>query len=286
MLGRKDKTAQVPPPPTCDQIQTFLETGKNGPKGKVGELRLDLNGPIRSPWNKGAARRFRRNFQKSGLYGPWPKADIEEAFLRHIETIRSHYRRQTGNLTGDHLLRRVRSARRVRLQKVSSTPVPQQISSQTSQLAQNRMQVCHTNEGLRKFEQYVRKLAKGGGMSGDESDRNAKKTDRKYFVLQPVWRSQEVSEWLHVMDLIYVSSRFAADGRATKGNWIRDRVRSAKVDPDSKPVPGLPRNFYDQSWLGSLTPKEGKMLRVCEAIDLSHCEEIIRWASSRVRLLS
>jgi len=113
-------------------------------------------------------------------------------------------------------------------------------------------------------------------MSGDESDRNAKQTDKKYFVLRPAWRSQEVTGWLHIMDLVYVSSRFGADGRPTKGNWIRDRVRSTRVDQDSKPIPGLPHNFYDQSWLGSLTSGERKALRMREAIDLSHSEEIIR----------
>lgn len=113
-------------------------------------------------------------------------------------------------------------------------------------------------------------------MSGDESDRNTKKTDRKYFIVRPIWRSQEVTEWLRIMDFVHISSRFAADGRATKGNWIRDRVRSMRVDQNSKPIPGLPYNFYDQIWLRSLTPKERKALRVREAIDLSHSEEIIR----------
>ena len=122
----------------------------------------------------------------------------------------------------------------------------------------------------------MRKLADEGGMSGDECDRNAKKTDKKYFIVRPIWRSQEVTEWLHVMDLIYVSSRFAADGRATKGKWVRNRVRSTMVDRESKPIPGLPHNFYDQNWLRSLSPKERRTLKAHEAIDLSHSEEIIR----------
>ena len=113
-------------------------------------------------------------------------------------------------------------------------------------------------------------------MSGDESDRDPSKTDKKYSVVQPIWRSQEVTEWLHVMDLVYVGRRFAADERATKGNWIRDRVRSTRVDRSSKPIPGLPHNFYDRGWFGSLTTKEKRALRVCEAIDLSHSEEIVR----------
>ena len=113
-------------------------------------------------------------------------------------------------------------------------------------------------------------------MSGDECDRNAKETNKKYFIVRPIWRSQEVTEWLHVMDLVYVSSRFAADGRPTKGRWVRNRVRSPMVDRESKPIPGLPYNFYDQTWLKSLSPKEKRTLRVHEAVDLNHSEEIIR----------
>jgi len=124
MLGRGDKNAEVPSPPSPDRIKVFLETGKRGPKGKTGKLRLDLEGPIRSPWNKKAARCFRRHFQKSGLYDPWPAADIEEAFLRHTETIRSHYQRQAGTFTKDDLLlQRSRSARKTRLQKVGLVSV-------------------------------------------------------------------------------------------------------------------------------------------------------------------
>ena len=121
VLGRKDKTEKVPRPPSSDRIRTFLETGRKGPNGKPGKLRLDLEGPIRSPWNKRAAICFRRNFRKSGLYGHWPKEDVEEAFLRHTETIRSQYRRQVGDFTErDLILRRSRSARKIRLQKASS----------------------------------------------------------------------------------------------------------------------------------------------------------------------
>lgn len=122
----------------------------------------------------------------------------------------------------------------------------------------------------------MRKLADDGGMSGDESDRSTKQKDKKYFVVRPIWRSQEVTEWLRVMDLVYISSRFAADGRATKGNWVRNRIQSTRVDRDSKPIPGLPHNFYDQTWLEAQTRREKKALKMREAIDLGHSEEIIR----------
>ena len=120
MLGRPDKKSPVPNPPSSRRIARFVEHGGCGPGEDLGQLRLDLDGPVRSPWNRQAARCFRRNFQKSGLYRSWPKSLIEEAFLRHTITIRSHYYQQMGVMMDPAATeRRVRCARKNRLNTVS-----------------------------------------------------------------------------------------------------------------------------------------------------------------------
>lgn len=124
LLGRERNKSPVPPPPDPVTIQRFNETGKGGPKGKPGELRLDLEGPVRSLWNQRAARCFRKHFQRSGLYPEWPKSDIEGAFLRHTETIRSHYQKDKGTITPFDLAERSdRAAKRNRLNTVGNDPV-------------------------------------------------------------------------------------------------------------------------------------------------------------------
>ena len=134
---------------------------------------------------------------------------------------------------------------------------------------------------MAKFEKYIDMLDRGGGMSEDEPDwRSASgKVPHTYFVVRPAWRSEDVVPWLQVIDNVYLARRFKADGRVTAGNWIRNRVRSGKVDQTAVPIKGLPVNFYDKEWLTSLPPKKRRALNVGEASDLTHTKEMIRSVS-------
>ena len=131
-----------------------------------------------------------------------------------------------------------------------------------------------------RFRKYVDILAEGGGMSDDEPDPRSRtaqaKASGKYFVIRPVWRSREVTSWLRVMDYVYLDRRFAADGRATRGKWTRNRIQSNKVDQAARAVKSLPSNFYDKAWLASLSPKEKRRLDIKEAIDLTHTKAMIQ----------
>jgi len=119
MLGRINILSPVPDPPDPQVIEEFNANKTGGPSKHIGRLRLDLEGPVRSPWNVKASRCFRKNFNKSRLYRQWPKRLVEEAFLRHIETIRTHYRQQTGRISADAAMeRQIRSARRGRVKTV------------------------------------------------------------------------------------------------------------------------------------------------------------------------
>lgn len=131
-----------------------------------------------------------------------------------------------------------------------------------------------------RFREYVDILAEGGGMSDDEPDPRSTtartKESGKYFVIRPAWRSLEVTNWLRVMDRIYLYHRFAADGRATRGKWTQNRVQSNKVDRAGQAIKGLPANFYDKDWLASLSPKKKRRLNIKGAINLTHTEEMLR----------
>ena len=134
---------------------------------------------------------------------------------------------------------------------------------------------------MERFKKYIDILDHGGGMSEDEPDWRSTggKTSRDYFVVRPVWRSQEVTNWLRVMDYVYLARRFTADGRVTRGSWIRNRKPSSKVDHTTAPIKGLPINFYDEEWVGSLPPREKRRLKIRKAINLTHTKEMIRYAS-------
>ena len=119
MLGRTDKSSPVPDPPSPRAIERFHLKQARGPSKRLGRLRLDLDGPVRSPWNVKAARCFRKSFNKSQLYRQWPNEIIEEAFLRHTETVRTHYHQQIGRVSSSTTLdRKIRSSRKSRIKTV------------------------------------------------------------------------------------------------------------------------------------------------------------------------
>ena len=135
---------------------------------------------------------------------------------------------------------------------------------------------------MRRFEKYIEILGQNGGMSEDEPDwRSASgKIPTNYFVVRPAWRSEEVTSWLQVIDGVHLARRFMTDGRVTVGNWVRNRVRCGKTNQMAVPIRGLPVNFYDREWLSSLSPRKKLTLRVGEAVDISHTEEMKRSVST------
>lgn len=115
-------------------------------------------------------------------------------------------------------------------------------------------------------------------MSGDESDHSEerqRRKHRKFFVVRPAWRSPEVAQWLQVIDDAYIDSRFSQSGRASRGNWVRRRVRSGRVDRTRLPVIGLPRNFYDEEWLEHLSQTELEALRMQGEVSLEHDPSLV-----------
>ena len=134
---------------------------------------------------------------------------------------------------------------------------------------------------MKRFKKYVDILDHGGGMSEDEPGWRpaSKKAPKEYLVVRPVWRSQEVTNWLRVIDNVYLARRFTPDGRVTRGSWLRNRKQSSKVDHTAVPIEGLPANFYDKEWLGSLSHRDKRRLKMGEAIDLTHTKEMIRCVS-------
>ena len=122
MLGiRSLRHDPIPDPPSVGEVERFNETGKHGPSKQPGAWRLDLVGPKKSPWNKAAARRFRRNFHKSQEYGDWPAEQVEKALFVHMDTLRTRYRDKVGQRSLDERLQaNIKAARSSRLKTVGS----------------------------------------------------------------------------------------------------------------------------------------------------------------------
>ena len=143
MLGRANKSSPIPEPPESRIIEQFNTNKTGGPSEELGTLRLDFNGPIRSPWNLRAAQCFHETFTRSQLYQQWSREDVEEAFLRHIETIRTNYYKQVGRIPARTALEnQIRSARRSRLKTVS-VPLSHTITPCLPYLTADPQQTVH-----------------------------------------------------------------------------------------------------------------------------------------------
>ena len=84
-------------------------------------------------------------------------------------------------------------------------------------------------------------------MSSDEEETVGQYT--RYNVLEPPWRSQEVTAWLRIIDALYMRARRDGVYGDQRGSPTRYRVDGVKRSANGKFVPRLPRDAYDEEWL-------------------------------------
>ena len=104
-------------------------------------------------------------------------------------------------------------------------------------------------------------------MSADEGDHV--NGEFRYVITNPPWRASKVAEFMKVFDKIHLSSRFTSMDRPKRGAFPHRRFPSRRVDHSSKPVPALPVNFYEPTWLNSLSEFELRELDAQPLVDLS-----------------
>lgn len=111
-------------------------------------------------------------------------------------------------------------------------------------------------------------------MSGDESAHEGGRV--RYAITSLRWRnpSEEVVRWFRMLDALHLSTRFNINDRPRPGKFPHLRVNSRRVERSDAPVPGLPRNFYDPTWLASLDPFEEQNLDIQNPIDLTFSPEM------------
>jgi hypothetical protein len=118
------------------------------------------------------------------------------------------------------------------------------------------------------------------GQSSDESDNeqeslsecSSSPTGRLCYTRKlREWRSDEVSDLLYFID----SCRKKRNGYGNKkaGKEPTQRLHSESPTVSTRaPVPGLPRNFYNDAWYACLTPEEEAGLGAIESMELPGVE--------------
>ncbi|KAI6002002.1 hypothetical protein EDD15DRAFT_2192698 [Pisolithus albus] len=89
-------------------------------------------------------------------------------------------------------------------------------------------------------------------MSSDESEHDVGHGERIYHITRKTWRSAAVTDALRVLDKLHLRMRYQEQWNATAGAWPHLRTLSSQVS-NRKPLSGLPKNFYAQDYISSLT---------------------------------
>ncbi|KAI0324605.1 hypothetical protein GY45DRAFT_1262515 [Cubamyces sp. BRFM 1775] len=167
---------------------------------------------------------------------------------------------------GDSAERARKAAQRARQGTVSRLPCLRGTTLTSIQLLLSRHVVCRRRGFERHY--WIFSVLEAAHMSGDETDGPKKKHPPVFRIIIANWQSQELINFLRMLDAMYREDwENPKHRRAMGGNPPRVRVmpppgEGGKVS-GLAPV-GLPRNFYNREWLDSLPAYARKELEIID----------------------
>ncbi|KAI6017019.1 hypothetical protein EDC04DRAFT_2577000 [Pisolithus marmoratus] len=136
------------------------------------------------------------------------------------------------------------------------------------QLYNRRLRTAHRHSGAYPSAVNVVQQLGTAGMSSDESEHDVGHGERTYHITRKAWRSRSVTETLHVLDALHLRMRYQQQWNATAGAWPHLRIPSGRIS-NREPLLCLPKNFYAQDYLSSLTAEGLDGLLLQDDIPLS-----------------
>ncbi|KAK7008437.1 hypothetical protein R3P38DRAFT_2551166 [Favolaschia claudopus] len=260
--------------PTQGQVARFSKTknSADGPQlSKTQKLKLDVGTPnLASQWNREANRLLRKHFQAHYSTGiRVDNTELADAFKTHFKTVRENYLKGTAEQTETHIQdeadKKALRAEKTRLK----TLLEQRVTAAEIYAA--------LDPKLRKIISTIQTLPKEA-MSEDEADHRS--GSARYVVKKLEWRADDIDAFVGILDDLHKSTRFEANGSATRGKFPRARIRNTARPPVVTAGPsGLPSNFYDTEWVDSLPDLDRRALNMQGPLDLSFSPNILRHAA-------
>jgi hypothetical protein len=110
-------------------------------------------------------------------------------------------------------------------------------------------------------------------VSGDESENQEGET--VYIIYQYPWRDEKVGVFLRDIEVLAEIDKRNEINQRSRGNAPRARIpTSVGVCRSGRPVRGLPKNWYNQMWLKTLSDLEARHLRMKPEVPLVHTAEV------------
>ncbi|KAI6163625.1 hypothetical protein EDD17DRAFT_1476183 [Pisolithus thermaeus] len=184
---------------------------------------VDLNDTPASAWNTSASHVFAASFRDAHPGCDRSLKTIFDAWVVHFNYLRQVYAKQ------------------------------QMVAREEQARLYNRcLRMAHHHSGSYPSAVSVVQQLGLTGMSSDESEHDVRHGERIYHITRKTWRSAAVTDALHVLDKLHLRMRYQEQWNATAGAWPHLRTLSSQVS-NRKPLSGLPKNFYAQDYISSLT---------------------------------
>ncbi|GBE90232.1 hypothetical protein SCP_1900810 [Sparassis crispa] len=266
MLGRETKRSPILG--ASDKEVALFERHKHpGPSKEY--FRPHFNGTPRTPWNRRLAEVFTNDFISLGWSKRKDFSEIFNMFCTHFETLNKQYKRQT------------RSAKKPSQAEEDKTAEGHR-DQRCRNLRTRRFEAIGQHIDVIRYKDLWNTIPPGA-MSGDESDHRSGKL--RYVVTKLPWRSAEAERWLCTFDLLHLKTRFHDNGKPKRGAFPHHRIRgSSRIERNDDPVSGLPRNFYDATWLSDQSEDHIRALDIQPSVDLTLSQDCLREAARFARI--
>ncbi|KAK7442972.1 hypothetical protein VKT23_015916 [Stygiomarasmius scandens] len=256
--------------PTCvsaADLDRFIEDPNAGPTLAKYRLDLDTNHLLTSPWNLAAINIFVDAFLAEETNKDMKRKDVIVKLKGHMRHLHSMYR-QNQMENSDDKQERDKASRTVNRRRELLTRRRDAIRG---------LGRCD-DQGMAIASKAMEYLGHDA-MSGDETDnertrgkgprkgRDRPRIRRAITVLD--WRSQELGDFLRKLDACHIASRYNQNGNYGKGAFPDERYPSRRKERYLFTAPrGLPENFYDITWLRSLSADEKRALSIQPKVQL------------------
>ncbi|KIN93901.1 hypothetical protein M404DRAFT_169884 [Pisolithus tinctorius Marx 270] len=212
-------------------------------------FRVDLSNTPSSAWNTSASHVFAASFCDAHPGCGRSLKAIFNAWAVHFNYLRQVYAKQ----------QMVAREEQARISNLASGYTNEQdyespLASMRSllQLYNWRLRVALCHSGSYPSAVSVVEQLGPAGMSSDESEHDISHGEWTYRITRKAWRSATVTAMLHVLDALHLQAQYQQQWNATAGAWPHLRVPSSQLSNREPPL-GLPKNFYVQEHLSSLT---------------------------------